>query len=264
MQTPLFGKKVVITRARHQSGPFVQAIAQLGGDAVLCPVIATVAITTDAAMGVYHQVLQCLESYDAVLFASANGVKYFFETCEQLQTDVQRLRSARMYAVGPKTADALRSRGWSVEPLPIHYQASELANTLLKQQRGKLRLLLPRALFARPELPELLRLQGHDVVELPVYETVPSEEGLAQTIQLLYEGKIDFVTFTSPSTVRNLVVLLRNNGIANPQSVLQVPKIVCIGPVTAQAAIEIGLQVNAVAAQSTIESLITTLLEINT
>jgi uroporphyrinogen III methyltransferase/synthase len=263
MQTPLFGKKVVITRARHQSGLFVQAITKLGGDAVLCPVIATVAITTDAAMVAYEQALQCLESYDAVLFASANGVKYFFEICEQLQTDVQQLRSTRIYAVGPKTADALRSRGLSVEPLPMHYQASELANALLKEQRGKLRVLLPRALVARPELPALLQLQGHDVIELPVYETIPSEEGLAPTIQLFHEGKIDFVTFTSPSTVRNLVLLLRNNGIANPHFFLQGPKIVCIGPVTAKTATEIGLHVDAIAAQSTIESLITTLLEIN-
>ncbi len=255
-QLPLFGKRILVTRARSQASELVDRIDELGGEPYEYPVIETVMPTDPNVQQQIQQVFGSLEQYDWVFFTSVNGVEYFFRHLEEQGQDIRSLHRARVAAVGPATRDALRSRGIRSTDLPQKFHAEGLLEHLTGELSAGQKVLLPRGDLARAWLPQTLTEMGLSVTELDTYETVLVGEDDLELKKLLEEQAIHAVTFTSSSTVTNLLTALRNLGFADPVAALSHSTIACIGPQTARTAEQNGLKVDLHAESATIEGLI--------
>lgn len=253
---PLFGTRVLVTRTRSQASDLVRKIEDLGGETYEFPVI-DIAIPNGKTLEATDIAIDNLEKYDWVFFTSVNGVEYFFNHLERLGRDVRALHKARIAAVGPATKEALRKYGISSEELPSRYQAEGLFEAFGDELKAGQQVLLPRGNLARSWLPEVLTEKGLTVTEAVMYETLPTSEEDEELLRLLHKDGIHIVTFTSSSTVTNLIASLKNMGIDDPVQALKNVKIACIGPVTADTAEKAGLQVDILAIESTIDSLVT-------
>lgn len=256
---PMFGRRVLVTRARSQASELVDRIDELGGEPVEFPVIQLRSPTRPEALARLDEALLGLSGFDWLLFTSVNGVDYFFRRLLELSLDVRTLAGVRIGAVGPKTAEALRQRGLIAEALPMQYQADALAAALRPLVRTGQRVLLPAADIAKDTLPNALKEMGLNVTEVDAYENVISLEGGEEALELLRQRAIHVVTFTSSSTVTNLLKALELLGEPDPIALLRGVGIACIGPVTAQTAREAGLTVTHLAQNATIEGLLQSL-----
>ncbi|UQZ86730.1 Uroporphyrinogen-III C-methyltransferase [Paenibacillus konkukensis] len=256
---PLFGRRILVTRARSQASELVQQIEELGGEAVEFPVIRTQPPSSEEARAALDAALERLPEFEWVLFTSVNGVDYFFERLQQKRIDIRMLYQARIAAVGPKTAEALERRGLLVDLLPAKFQGDVLLESIEQELRPGQRVLLPTADIAKAYIPERLKQLGMDVTEVDVYETVLDTGGGAEVIDLLQQKALHIITFTSSSTVTNLLLALRELGAEQPLELLQSCRIACIGPMTAQTAREAGLTVDYVAEEATVASLVQSL-----
>jgi uroporphyrinogen III methyltransferase/synthase len=252
---PLFGKKVLVTRSRSQSSALADAIDDLGGEAVEFPVIQIQEPTKPEKLKALDQALQSLSQFDRVIFTSVNGVEFFFHRLKVLNLDIRTMTKAVIAAVGPKTAEALSVKGLHVETLPQTYQAEGLLEKLFPQLKKGEKVLLPRADIARSYLPEKLTELGLEVTAVDVYETISSDEGADEIAAQLQNKEINLITFTSSSTVHNLVHILKLQNL-EPSRVLEEIDLACIGPVTAQTALDYGLTVKYTAEDATIEGLL--------
>ncbi|NOU96002.1 uroporphyrinogen-III C-methyltransferase [Paenibacillus sp. LMG 31456] len=256
---PLFGRRILVTRARSQASELVSQIEELGGEAVEFPVIRTQAPTKSDAIVALTEALQRLYEFDWIIFTSVNGVEQFFEQLRLNRIDVRTLGKARIAAVGPKTADALFNRGLLVEALPAKFQGDELLSSIEADLKSGQRVLLATADIAKEYLPAKLREKGLTVTEVDVYETVLETDGGTEVIELLQQKAIHIITFTSSSTVTNLIRALEELGTPNPLELLASCEIACIGPMTAQTVQEAGLSVDYMAEDATVESLVASL-----
>ena len=255
---PLAGKRVVITRAREQSGSLAKTLSALGANVVECPAISIAPLEDYAEM---DAAIMRLDAYDWVIFTSVNGVGAFASRLRELRRDTQSLRSRKLGAIGPATAAALQKVGCRPSFVPDTYVAEAIL-----EQIGELsgaRVLLPRADIARKALAEGLRAKGAEVDEIAAYRTVPGE-GSATLADLLSAGGVDAVTFTSSSTVRYTIESLASAGLDEGQAVdlLNRTRIVCIGPITANTAAEHGVSVTSVAEEYTSDGLVGALVEL--
>ncbi|MDP5272697.1 uroporphyrinogen-III C-methyltransferase [Chengkuizengella axinellae] len=258
---PLFGKRVLVTRARAQASELADQIDDLGGEAVEFPVIELKQPEDEQTLNKLDQALQQLEQYHWVVFTSVNGVDYFFKRLRDLRIDIRTMQHARIAAVGPKTAGALEERGLVVTSIPKQFQGEGLLEGILPELEKNQNVLLPRADIAREYLPKKLNELGLNVTEVDVYENVISDHGLEEVLTYINKNRLNVITFTSSSTVRNLVDILTREGL-DAKQYLNGVTIVCIGPITAQTAQEYGLNVTKVAEEATIESLIEAIKEI--
>lgn len=260
---PLFGKRILVTRAREQASDLVRKIDHLGGEPYEYPVIETQFPEEQYIESELVTVFSKLSQFDWVFFTSVNGVEYFFRHLRALGHDIRELHQARVAAVGPATKEALLNYGIVSEELPERFQAEGLVELLGSQLQSGQRVLLPRGDLGRKWLPETLAGQGLDVTDAIMYRTVPSADEDGEIIQLLEEGRIHAITFTSSSTVNNLLMILRNRGLADPVQALKGIAVACIGPLTAQTAEAAGLEVTMLAKEATIDSLVESLCEWN-
>ena len=169
--------------------------------------------------------------------------------------DISELKGPRLCAVGPSTTAALTRYGLRVDVTPAEYRAEGILPAL--RERGPVaakRFLLPRAEIAREVLADELRAAGADVADVTAYTTVEAAEGSGQDIyRMLLDREIDAVTFTSASTVRSFVQMLGRN---RPPTCSDTTVIATIGPVTAEAAQQLGLSPAVMPAQYTIPALV--------
>lgn len=253
---PLFGRRVLVTRARSQASELVQKLDELGAETYEFPVIETK--LTDSADGVraIQEALAQADEYDWVILTSVNGVDYFFRWLETERIDIRRFHRAMFAAVGPKTAEALAQRGIRADLLPESYLAEGLVDTLSGIVQAGQKVLLPRGDLARELLPQALREQGVEAVEIDVYETVMAAPRDLWLAEMINAGEIHVITFTSSSTVINLIEALRQIGIDDPATALHGVEIACIGPVTAKTAEQYGLQVSVMPDKATIDGLV--------
>ncbi|WP_426455135.1 uroporphyrinogen-III C-methyltransferase [Paenibacillus sp. S-38] len=258
---PLFGRRILVTRARSQSSELSAQIDELGGEAVEFPVIRTQPSSKPEAQAARDEALRSLGGFDWIFFTSVNGVESFFQRLRELKVDIRSMGSARIAAVGPKTAAALEERGLVALTVPAEFQGSALLEALEGELKPGQQVLLPTADIAREELPEGLRAKGLQVRKIDIYETVLETEGGAEVLELLRQKAIHIVTFTSSSTVTNLIRALQEVGESEPLGLLRGCKIACIGPMTAQTAEEAGLQVDHIAKEATVASLVASLYE---
>lgn len=252
---PLFGKRVLVTRARSQASELADLIDELGGEPYEFPVIETRMASSEKAAQEVRQALETPDRYDWVMLTSENGVDFFFRWLELLEIDIRRFHRARFAAVGPGTAKALAARGVRADVVPEQYVAEGLLESLSCEVRPGQTALLPRGNLARKKLPQELERQGVAAVEIDVYETVQAVGRDPFLLDMLQRGEIHAITFTSSSTVTNLLEALRSLGASDPQALLRGIDIACIGPITARTAEDNGLRVTALAETSTIAGL---------
>ncbi|MFF2092040.1 uroporphyrinogen-III C-methyltransferase [Paenibacillus sp. NPDC058174] len=253
---PLFGVRVLVTRARSQASELADLIEELGGEPCEYPVIDIREPSEPAKVQALRDAFEQAERYDWICFTSVNGVDYFFRWLRRFGIDIRRFNKARIAAVGPKTAEALADRGLAVEELPAKFQAEGLLEQLEDKLAPGQIALLPRGDLAREVLPRELEARGLQTVQADVYETALADTQDDQALEWIRERQIHVVAFTSSSTVANLLEILRRNGIDDPVAALNGVDIASIGPLTTQTAEAAGLQVTIEPQEATIASLI--------
>jgi uroporphyrinogen III methyltransferase / synthase len=249
-QVPLHGKTVAVTRARAQASTLAARLSQLGAEVIELPAIRIV--PRDSAQIV--AAVRALEAgdYDVVCITSPNGAELLADALERRADGVGALAGTTVAAIGPGTEQALAERGIEVDIVP----EKSIAESLVEELRRRVdledkRVLLGRAADAREVLPESLRAAGAQVDVVALYDTV-REEISAPSLALL--AHVDYVTFTSSSTVRYFVEALGGTDRFPAHA-----RVVSIGPVTSATARELGLPVHAEAQRHDIDGLVETL-----
>ena len=243
---PLFGKRVLVTRARHQASAMSELLAERGAIPIELPAIEIGAADTTGV----DDAISRLSKFDWLVFTSVNGVSYFFERVQALGKDSRALGGVSVAAIGPATAEAIRRRGIRPDFVPTEFTSEGiLADIRARNVSGK-RFLLARADIADQALVDGLRKLGADVEEVVAYQTRDSGQGMLQAKEAIAAGEVDVVTFASSSTVKNLMSALGRH------ADLHGAKVACIGPKTADAAREAGLNLDIVATESTIASMV--------
>ena len=245
---PLHGKNILVTRARAQASALTEKLTALGASCIEAPVIRIAPPADNYAA--LDRAIRELHTYHWLIFTSVNGAEHFFSRLHTAGKDSRALGYAKVAAIGSATAKALCSFGIHADIVPEEFRAEALVDALVPILPPRARILLARAQEARDVLPESLRSHGAAVDVIPAYETVPEREGGEELAEQLMRGEIDFVTFTSSSTVKNFV---RQLGNITP---LQHTKIACIGPVTAETARSFALEPDIVAENYTIDGLV--------
>lgn len=249
---PLFGTRIIVTRARHQASALSKAIEDLGGEAWEFPAIELAPPTQSEPLTL---AVEKIQSFEWLVFTSVNGVEAFFVEMTRQGRDIRDLAGIELVAIGPATQSALEDRGLKVSFVPAEYRAEAIISGLAGRVLRGQRVLLARAEEARDVLPEALKALGADVWDVPAYRTVVGEGG-AELRGLLEQKAVDAVTFTSSSTVRNFLKL-----IGGEISLLQGIKLYSIGPVTSATARELGLEIDGEALHYTIAGLTQALME---
>jgi uroporphyrinogen III methyltransferase/synthase len=253
---PLFGRRVVVTRARAQAGELSVELEKLGAEVREFP---TIEIQSPQDFGPLDGAIHELDSFGWIVFTSVNGVDAFLERLRHHGLDLRAVpREAKIAAIGPVTAERLIEAGLRVDVVPDEYRAEALIESLDIGSISGQRILIPRAKVAREILPETLREAGAEVVVPPTYETVPVSEGADELAKLLETGGIDCVTFTASSTVDNFVWAFGDNA----ARLLGNARVACIGPITADSARKHGIRVDVEASEYTIPGLIEAVLNL--
>lgn len=246
---PLFGRQVLVTRPKDQAGELSRILRDAGADPVEVP---TIELVPPKSFSALDRAVRKIESYDWLIFTSANGVRVFLDRLWRSGRDLRALHAARICAIGPKTAEAAAHRGVRVDLIPNKYQAEGLLAALGRVPMKGRRVLLPRAQEARELLPQALRRRGAKVDVVPAYRAV-RPKGLAEAKKLLQGGSVSVITFTSSSTARNLLDSLGKRSAAR---ILEGVTVAAIGPITAQTVREFGLTPQIVATSSTSAGLV--------
>ena len=247
---PLFGKRILVTRARSQASKLTKGLEELGADCLEAP---TIKIVPPADNGrALDEAVAKLSDFDWVIFTSVNGVEFFFNGLDKAGLDSRAMAGLFVCAIGSGTAEALAERGIKADVVPENFTAEGIIAALYGKAKAGDKILLPRAAEARNVLPEELTNQGMEVKVVPVYETVAADTDGEQLGQEFAEHNIDMVTFTSSSTVKNLIKLLGDKA----TELLKGVKIAVIGPVTAKTCREYGLTVTAQAEEYNIAGLL--------
>jgi uroporphyrinogen III methyltransferase/synthase len=246
---PLFGKTVVVTRAREQASDLVKTLTDLGANCLEFP---TIQVGPPDSWTALDAALDCLPSYHWVVFTSVNGVKYFFERLFVRGLDVRALGHIRTAAIGPVTAQHLRRFGLQSDIIPESYRAESVVDAFKAESIKGNKILLPRAKEARSVLPVELSKMGAVVDEVTVYRTRQVHGHADALIQLLEDRQVDLVTFTSSSTVSNFMALLPSGRAGD---LLKGVTLASIGPITTATAADLGLEINITAQTYTIPGL---------
>jgi uroporphyrinogen III methyltransferase/synthase len=253
---PLAGQKVVITRRAEQAESFAQRLAGLGAEVLEVP---TIKITepTDK-MGIVDALLE-LNTYDWLVFTSANGVTSFFDLFFRRFQDLRDIGGARIAAVGPATAAKVRELHLQVDLQPDEFIGKKIAGAFQGYQDiENVKICLLRAEAANRDLPQALEELGAIVDDIAVYRTVAETEDCTGDAARMLESGADWVTFTSGSTVEHfharfdLPAFLKRF----PQA-----KIASIGPETSKALTALGLKPAIEAKEHTTDGLIAALLK---
>ena len=241
---PLFGKKMVVTRTRHQAGVLSKGLQTLGADVYEMP---TIRIEPPVNLLEFGQLVQDSHTYDWIVFTSPNGVTAFFDMFYKIYSDAREIGGPRIAAIGPATAAKVKEYRLHVDLQPEQYIAEGVVKAFLKEGSVEnQKILLARAEEARDVLPRELSKMGAIVDEAIAYRTVPevANEGIAR----FKEEGADLITFTSSSTAENFMALK-----------LPIPpgmKTASIGPVTSKTMRELGLNVDIEAKQHDIPGLL--------
>ena len=246
---PLLGKRIVVTRAREQASDLVKRLAELGAECLQYP---TIHVTPAEDPAPLDDAVNRLSAYDWIVFTSVNGVKFFFERLFELGLDVRALNNMRTAAIGPVTAQRLLDHGLKSDIIPKNYRAEAVVEAFRREDMQGKNVLLPRAAEARPVLPRELRAMGAEVDEVTTYLTEKVADQADLLTEALSEKRIDLITFTSSSTVKNFKALLPPDRF---NDLIDGVAIASIGPITTDTAIELGFDVRITADTYTIPGL---------
>jgi uroporphyrinogen III methyltransferase / synthase len=247
---PLFGRRIVLTRAQEQAREFSQLLAAYGAEPVEVP---TIQIVPPASWQAIDNAVNHLSTYQWLIFTSVNGVKPFMDRLHLAGKDARALGNLHLCAIGPRTAQELGIYGLTPDIIPTEFQAEGVIAALAHMGIHGNRILIPRAEVAREILPDQLRELGAIVEVIPVYRTIVPAVDVASLTQQLQDGRVAVVTFTSSSTVRNFVELFGGQDVVRP--LLAGTVVACIGPITARTAEEYGVTVTVMPAENTVPAL---------
>ena len=253
-ERPLFGKRVLVTRPREQAAELVERLEAAGADAVEAPMIR---MEPPDDYGPLDEACARAGTFDWIIFSSAVAVDAFIDRLLKSPLDLRALGGVKLCVVGPATADRLARHGLKVDLTPAEYRAEAVIHAISQTTsvRG-LKILLPHADIGREVIADELRKQGADVTEVVAYRTVatdPEHEGEPDVYRMLLERSLDVVTFTSPSAVRSFVGMLGREPAAD---LLRTTLVAAIGPVTAKAATQYGIQTAIVPEAYTVPALV--------
>ena len=245
---PLWGKRVLVTRSRTQASRLIELLTDLGAETVELPSIEI------GPLDDYGELDRALVSAGDVsgrwmIFASVNSVEYVWDRLRALGNDARYFAGATVGAIGPATAQALRERGIEPDFIPKRSVSEEVIAELSGLEWDGRLALLPGSAIGRDTLATGLAALGADARLVPAYRNV-RPEGVEEKARAAFERGIDVVTFTSSSTVRNLLDILGSD-----RHLLDSSAIACIGPITTATAEEMGLTVNIIAAEHNVEGL---------
>lgn len=249
-QRPLFGRSIVVTRAREQASGLAASLSALGAEVVQCPTIRISPLEDYAEL---DAAVKALSGYAWVVFTSVNGVRHFWKRLELAGLDTRALGGVKVAAIGPATAAEIRSHGITPDFVPEKYVAEGVVAGFLAMGglEGQ-RFLLPRARVARDVLPDALRKAGAVVDVIAAYETVPEASLADDVIERIKAGRIDCITFGSSSTVKNLLSVVPADVLkAHPEV-----RLAAIGPVTARTLADNGLPCDIMPDKYTIPALV--------
>lgn len=250
---PLFGKKIIVTRTREQASDLVAGLEEFGAD---CFEYSTINIKPVDSYEILDGEIERLDEYHWILFTSLNGVKYFFEYLYTKGMDARDLKGPDVAAVGKSTADLLLKYGINADLIPSTFTGEGLAESLLDQGVEGRNILIPRALKGREILPETLRGAGAQVTVVPVYQNCPEDEPKENLRIDLEESRVDMVTFTSSSTVRNFLRMVEAKDQEELEILMEGVDIATIGPITAKTVTDNGLQVTVQPEEYTISEMV--------
>ena len=252
---PLHGRRILITRARHQVEQFRRALVDMGAAVVEIPTLEVRPMPTDERV---RNAIGNLNRTALVIFASANAVSIFYKMLVETGVDSRALHGSKLCAIGQETAEMLENHGLRPELVTSEYTAEGLAKALEGWEMEGMRVLVPRAEVARDALPSLLAMRGAEVEILPVYQAVLPADAAPALMRLFSAEGADVITFTSSSTVANFVRAFPDDRLP---AVLGDAEIACMGPVTADTARKLGLRVDIVAREYTTHGLVQAIVE---
>jgi uroporphyrinogen III methyltransferase / synthase len=241
-ERPLFGRSVVVTRARAQASGLAARLATLGAEVLETP---TIRIEPRPVAGEVRAAAEAIGEYALICVTSPNGASLLMDALAELGKDARALANATVAAIGPGTAAELARRGIRADVVPERSVAEALVQALEDVPVQGRRALVARAAEARDLLPESLRERGAEVDVVALYDTVaePLSDG-----QLERAAGADYATFTSSSTVR---FFNEAGGRVGERT-----RVVSIGPVTSETARELGMTVHVEADRHDIDGLV--------
>ncbi|GAC1666095.1 MAG: uroporphyrinogen-III C-methyltransferase [Candidatus Dormibacteraceae bacterium] len=247
---PLHGRRVLVTRARHQVDAMRRELVELGAAVIEIPTLEVQPMPLDERVS---KAIAHLPSTALVIFASANAVDIFFQMLLESGSDARAFHDSKLCAIGQETALSLEGHGLRPELITSEYTAEGLAKALEGWEMKGMHVLVPRAEIARDALPSLLANRGAEVEILPVYRAKCPAEAPVALLRLFNNEGVDVITFTSSSTVYNFVRAFPEDRLP---AVLGDAEIACMGPVTADVARKLGLTVSIVAREYTTHGLV--------
>lgn len=251
-EKPLFGKNIIVTRSREQSSQMVEKITELGGNAIEFPTIKIVPINEAAC----DEKVKCLTDYSHIIFTSINGVEIFFDSLTRCGKDARAFGNLHITAIGEGTKNALLARGLQADFVPDKYVGEELVSGLAPLLNKDSRVLIPRSKNARIYVVEELS-KICPVDEVQSYETIREDHATVDPLEILNNKEIDYITFTSSTTVEFFVEKI---GAAHIDAINSA-KAVSIGPQTSKKCLELGIAVDIEAETYTIQGMLDAILK---
>lgn len=243
---PLFGRRIIVTRTRHQAGGLTKELSKLGADVIELP---TIKIVEPQNPMLFGELVQDCHTYDWIVFTSPNGVDAFFTMFYKLYNDARSIGGVRIACIGPGTADKVKQYHMAVDLMPDKYVAEALVKKFKDEENVENQTILwVKAEEAREVVISELTKQGAIVDEGIAYRTVPETEDNQPAITRMNEEGADIITFTSSSTVECFFDL----GLKLPEGI----KIASIGPVTSETLRKRGLRIDIEAKEFSIPGLV--------
>jgi uroporphyrinogen III methyltransferase/synthase len=245
MRLPLFGKGIVMTRDAAGNADFAGQIISRGGRPIEYPTLAIRSLTDRSE---FLHALAGFSGCDWVIFTSANGVRTFFEALRELGKDARVFGGMKIAAIGPRTADSLAQSGIRADFVPEVFTGRELARQLIgyTDLRGK-KVLLLRSEIASRELVEGLEAGGASVTDVPVYTAEPHTGNDKDLIEQMQHGRVQWLTFASPSAVRAFFEQIPPEVVQSVES----GQVASVGPVTSKELARLGVRVGVEATEHT-------------
>jgi uroporphyrinogen III methyltransferase/synthase len=253
-ERPLFGKRVLVTRPRENAADLVELLEAVGADAIEAPMIR---IMPPEDYGPLDDACARVSEFDWIVFSSAHAVDAFLGRLLESAHDLRALKGVKLCVVGPATGERLATHGLKADLVPAEFRGDAIVRAM--EEDGNLhgrRVLLPHADIGREVIADGLRSQGAHVTEVIAYRTVAVEaerEGEPDIYRMLLERRIDVVTFTSASAVRNFVRVV---GAEPAADLLRTTVVAAIGPVTGEALQQHGIETTIMPTSYTIPALV--------
>ena len=250
---PLFGKNIMVTRSRTQNSKLVEKITDLGGNPIEIPTIKIEKVGKNTEL---ENEIKNLKDYTYLILTSKNGVDIFFDKLDEMGLDCRALANTKVCAMGVQTAKAIANRGIKADLVPTKAIGESLYDELKDIVTKEDKILIPRAKNARDFLIDKLN-EISNVKEVITYESVIDYSKREDSIKIIEEGNLDYITFASSSTVKNFIKLIGEEN----KSKLSNTKIISIGKITTKTILDNGLKVYKESEEASIASMIEAMFE---